>query len=172
MVFFMMTHGHRGQKTTNEAIVSIVRQHGNASTRREAVSNLNNVAKTLERPFWIWALGQMRAYCNYQKSQICMWTSFFLKSRGLSWLGMESLADQGIVCGRGPLNRWSKQQAEAMEVFCRQVVHTFLEHSLVFNSSICSVFHHRKQNHLILIANVVANSKLSDQTEFLLLQTH
>jgi len=126
MVFFMMTHGHRGQKTTNEAIVRIVREHGNASTRREAVSTLNNVAKTLERPFWIWALGQMRAYCNYQKSQICMWTSFFLKSRGLSWLGMESLADQGIVCGRGPLNRWPKQQAEAMEVFCRQVVDTYI----------------------------------------------
>jgi len=121
MVFFLMVQEHRGLTATKKAIQTVHDSHGNSGERNEATTLLNERSRTLEKQFWIWTLSQLRASTSYQKSQLCMWTSFFLKGRGLSWLGMESLADQGIVCGRHALKRWTTGQSSAMKEFCRCV---------------------------------------------------
>jgi hypothetical protein len=121
MVMFLMQVGGRGQRATIEAIRAVTDNHGASGVAKDAVKVLNVRAATLQKRFWIWAFGQVRSifHHDYQESQLCMWYSFFMKSRGLSWVGMEALADQGVVCGRRALNRWVAQQANAMHMFTR-----------------------------------------------------
>ena len=119
MVFFLIMCDYRGQKAVKGAIQTMMTTHGSSREFQTALETLNQVARTKEHQFWVWTLGQLRVNPAYQKSQLCMWTSFYLKSRGLSWLGMESLADQSIVVGRHVHGRWVKDQSEAMESLCR-----------------------------------------------------
>ena len=119
MVFFLMQSNHKGHTLTKGAIQDMIRHRSTSSEHKAGVAHLNTTAHALEQKFWIWTLGQLRSQFNFQKSQLCMWTSFFLKSRGLSWLGMESLADQGVVCGRNVINRWMKDQSMRVKEFCR-----------------------------------------------------
>lgn len=119
MVFFLMSYEHRGQKATNEAIKLLVLETKSSDDTTQALETLNQRATMFKKQFWIWTVSQLRAQPGFQKSQLCMWTSYFLKSRGLSWLGMDSLAEQGVVCSRRSLTRWMKQEASAMNKFCR-----------------------------------------------------
>ena len=127
---FMLEIGHRGQRSTDALIRDICENHGNSTARKSAVAKLNKLSKTLEHRFWKWTLGKLRTQMDYQSSELCLWFSFFLKSRGLSWLGMESLAEQGIVCSdcRHVLNNWVTQQANTMNDFCRLKIDDVLNH--------------------------------------------
>jgi hypothetical protein len=120
MALFLLSHPvRRGSRKIKEDIKTLFEGHGNSSAVHQAVSNVASVAVSKEGPFWVWMLGNLRAHHPEFIATITMWQSFFLKTRGLSWLGMKTLCELGMVIERRRLTTWMKTQSMAVATFCR-----------------------------------------------------
>ena len=103
MLIFLIFHNQRGKRVIKYDILSIWDGHGNSADGKSAISRLNTSADRVKNAFWLWVLSNLRVHNPKFVHSITMWQSFFLKSRGLSWAGMDALYRQGIVVQRHAL---------------------------------------------------------------------
>ena len=114
MLIFLIFHNQRGKRAIKTDILSIWEGHGNSADVKRAISRLNDSADRFKNPFWLWVLSKLRVHNPKFVQSITMWQSFFLKSRGLSWAGMDALYRQGIVVQRHALTSWMANQSVKM----------------------------------------------------------
>ena len=119
MALFLLLHPSRKMKEKKEAIRTLLGGDGRRTKVREAIRFLDPIAQQCEVAFWVWMLGNLRAHHPKFIATITMWQSFFFKTRGLSWLGMRTLFEQGVAVERRKLTNWMKSQSQTTERFCR-----------------------------------------------------
>lgn len=120
MALFLLSHPlNRGSRQMKKDIKTLFEGHGNSTAVHRAVRDLASSASSNEVQFWMWMMGNLRAHHPEFIATITMWNSFFLKTRGLSWLGMNTLFEQGMVVERRQLSKWMKEQSVAVATFCR-----------------------------------------------------
>ena len=114
MLIFLIFHTQRGKRALSSDIRSIFNGHGNSAEVKSAIAKLNTSAAKIKNAFWLWVLSKLRVHNPKFVQSITMWQSFFLKSRGLSWTGMDALYRQGIVVQRHALTSWMENQSVKM----------------------------------------------------------
>ena len=83
------------------------------------VDEVNIMSDRFVVHFWRWVIGNVRALHPDKMKTPTLWLSFMLRTRGLSWAGMDLLCSHGVVAPRRQIEIWEKRSAEFAQRFAR-----------------------------------------------------